>query len=65
MARLKAGQALTLAAVTAYCTGKLARYKIPKRLVITDQALPRSPAGKVLKRLLHPAALAAGEPQDL
>lgn len=65
VARLKAGQALTMAEVTTYCTDKLARYKIPKKLVITEQALPRSPAGKVLKRLLHPAALAPGEPQDL
>lgn len=53
MARLKEGQSLTLDEVAAHCTGKLGKYKIPKRLVITDQPLPRNPAGKVLKRFLR------------
>lgn len=52
VARLKEGQSLTMAEVVAHCQGRLARYKIPRQLVITDRPLPRSPAGKVLKRLL-------------
>ncbi|MBI4790988.1 MAG: acyl-CoA synthetase, partial [Chloroflexi bacterium] len=53
VARLKEGQSLTLDDVIAHCTGKLGKYKIPKKLVITDQPLPRNPTGKVLKRVLR------------
>lgn len=53
VARLKEGQSLTLDDVVAYCTGKLGKYKIPKRLIITDQPLPRNPTGKLLKRVLR------------
>jgi fatty-acyl-CoA synthase len=53
VARLKEGQSLTLDEVAAHCAGKLGKYKIPKKLVITDQPLPRNPAGKVLKRVLR------------
>jgi len=53
VARLKEGQPLTFEDVVAHCTGKLGKYKIPKKLVITDQPLPRNPTGKVLKRLLR------------
>jgi fatty-acyl-CoA synthase len=37
--------------VLSFCDGKLAKYKIPKRVVTTDE-LPRNAAGKVLKRRL-------------
>lgn len=37
-------------AVRAHCDGKLARYKIPKRVVVTSDPLPRLPSGKVSKR---------------
>jgi fatty-acyl-CoA synthase len=47
--RLIEGASLTLDEVIAHCTGKLGQYKIPKWLVITDQQLPRTPVGKVLK----------------
>jgi fatty-acyl-CoA synthase len=53
VANLKEGQSLTLDEVVAHCTGKLGKFKIPRKLVITDQPLPRTPAGKVLKRLLR------------
>lgn len=51
--RLKPGSALTLDEVTAHCAGKLGRYKIPKRLVVVDEPLPRNPTGKLLKRVLR------------
>jgi fatty-acyl-CoA synthase len=38
-------------ALIEFCHGKLARYKIPKRVVFTD-ALPYSPYGKVMKDVL-------------
>jgi fatty-acyl-CoA synthase len=36
----------------AFCQGRLARYKIPKRVVFAD-ALPYSPYGKVMKAELR------------
>lgn len=38
--------------VLEYCQGKLARYKIPKSVIFIDE-LPRTAAGKVLKRELR------------
>ena len=49
---VKAGQTLSMEEVIAWCQGKLARYKIPKSVVFVD-GLPRTAAGKVLKRELR------------
>jgi fatty-acyl-CoA synthase len=49
---VKPGQALTGAEVIEFCQGRLARYKIPKSVVFVE-ALPRTAAGKVLKRELR------------
>jgi fatty-acyl-CoA synthase len=49
---VKAGQSLSEQEVIDFCQDKLARYKIPKSVVFTD-ALPRTAAGKVLKRELR------------
>ena len=49
---IKAGQELTEQEVIDFCQDKLARYKIPKSVVFID-ALPRTAAGKVLKRELR------------
>jgi len=49
---VKPGQALTEAEVIEFCQGRLARYKIPKSVVFVE-ALPRTAAGKVLKRELR------------
>ena len=54
----KEGEHLTLEEVRTFCEGKLAHFKIPKRLVEVP-ALPRNAAGKVLKRELR--RLVAGE----
>jgi fatty-acyl-CoA synthase len=48
VAVLKAGQTLTLEGLRDWGTERLARYKLPSRLEIID-AMPRNPAGKVLK----------------
>ncbi|MBL8781029.1 MAG: acyl-CoA synthetase, partial [Alphaproteobacteria bacterium] len=48
VAALKPGQSLTLEALRGWGTERLARYKLPSRLEVID-ALPRNPAGKVLK----------------
>jgi fatty-acyl-CoA synthase len=50
---LKEGQTATEAEIIQFCQGKLARYKIPKSVIFLDQPLPRTAAGKVLKRELR------------
>lgn len=45
---LKTGQKLTLEEMRAWGTERLARYKLPSRLEVIE-AMPRNPAGKVLK----------------
>ena len=49
---LKEGHTLQEEEIIDFCQGKLARYKIPKSVVFVD-ALPRTAAGKVLKRELR------------
>ncbi|MCR4404304.1 MAG: long-chain fatty acid--CoA ligase [Candidatus Acetothermia bacterium] len=49
---LKEGRKATEEELRAFCEGKLARYKIPKRVVFTD-SLPYSPYGKVIKAELR------------
>ena len=48
----KAGGTLTVGQVTDHCRAKLAGYKRPKYVVLTD-ALPKNPSGKILKRELR------------
>ncbi|MCB9420295.1 MAG: long-chain fatty acid--CoA ligase [Ardenticatenaceae bacterium] len=50
---LKAGQTATEQEIIDFCQGKLARYKIPKSVIFLDKPLPRTAAGKVLKRELR------------
>jgi len=38
--------------IIACCAGKLSRYKLPKKVIFIE-AIPRNPAGKVLKRVLR------------
>jgi acyl-CoA synthetase (AMP-forming)/AMP-acid ligase II len=39
-------------AVLDHCSGKLARFKLPRRVVFID-VVPRNPTGKPLKRILR------------
>ncbi|MCA9931859.1 MAG: AMP-binding protein, partial [Anaerolineales bacterium] len=50
---LKEGQTATEEEIITFCQGKLAKYKIPKSVVFLDEPLPRTAAGKVLKRELR------------
>ncbi|NYT65299.1 AMP-binding protein [Alcaligenaceae bacterium] len=45
-------QTLSMNDIQAHCEGKLAKFKIPKQLLLTG-SLPRNPSGKVLKRVLR------------
>jgi fatty-acyl-CoA synthase len=51
---VKAGQALTEEQVLDHCRANLAKYKVPKSVVFVP-ALPRNPAGKVVKGDLRKA----------
>jgi fatty-acyl-CoA synthase len=53
VARPKAGETLTPEEVIDFCQGKLARFKIPKHVILREQPLPRNVAGKVLKGVLR------------
>lgn len=49
---LKPAMRLAFEEVEAHCRAHLARFKVPKQLVIRE-SLPRNPSGKVLKRVLR------------
>jgi fatty-acyl-CoA synthase len=51
--QLKDGATLDDGAVARHLDGRLARYKIPRTVVVVDE-LPRTPSGKILKRDLRP-----------
>ena len=61
VAALKDGTVLELEELCAFGSERLARYKLPRRLEIVP-ALPRNPAGKVLKYELRARFGAAGRP---
>jgi long-chain acyl-CoA synthetase len=49
---LKAGESATQAEIISFCKERLARYKVPRAVVFRD-SLPKTPAGKVLRRALR------------
>lgn len=51
--RTKGDVALSLDEISEFCEGKLARFKIPRRLVIVKTPLPRGPSGKLLKESIR------------
>jgi len=55
---LKAGASLEPEALRAFLSQHLAPFKIPTRIDLRTEALPRNPAGKILKRSLRDALLA-------
>jgi len=49
---VKEGEALTEAELLEWCQGRIGKFKIPKKVVFTE-AIPRTPTGKILKRVLR------------
>jgi long-chain acyl-CoA synthetase len=49
---------LTPDALRAFLADKLARFELPRYIVVADRPLPRTPSGKILKREIRGAALA-------
>ena len=56
------GESMDLAQRQAFCAGRLAGFKSPRKLVLR-QELPRNPSGKVLKRILR-EELITGLPKE-
>ena len=50
---LKPGQVLSVDDVITHCRQSLAHYKIPRRVEFSETELPKSGAGKILKRILR------------
>lgn len=49
---VKEGEELTEAELIDWCRGRIGKFKIPKKVVFTE-AIPRTPTGKILKRVLR------------
>ena len=49
---LRDGHSLTQEELIEWCQGKIGRFKIPRAVVFAD-SLPRTPTGKILKRVLR------------
>jgi long-chain acyl-CoA synthetase len=50
---LKPNQTLTANELVAHCRRSLANYKIPRRIEFSETELPKSGAGKILKRIIR------------
>jgi len=50
--RLKPGASADAASLLRHCEAELARYKLPDELIL-DSPIPKSPSGKILKRVLR------------
>jgi acyl-CoA synthetase (AMP-forming)/AMP-acid ligase II len=48
--RLHEGKMLTLNDIVSHCNNRLGKYKIPQRLFVTTEPLPRGPTGRVQKQ---------------
>src|SRR6202035_531646 len=48
-----AGPALDVSAVLGYCRAHLADFKVPQYIAVREEALPRNPSGKLLKKQLR------------
>ena len=58
---LKPGQTLSPEELIAFCKGKIATYKLPREIVIVNE-LPRTPTGKLLRRVLKQKEPGAEQP---
>ena len=47
------GRSITLAEAQEHCRPHLAGFKLPRELVVSDDPLPRTPSGKILRRVIR------------
>jgi long-chain acyl-CoA synthetase len=57
-ATVYASEALDLDELRRFLTAHLARFELPRHLLLTKQPLPRTPSGKIFKRQIRDSALA-------
>lgn len=57
------GASLALAEAQEFCRPHLAGFKLPRRLVLSDEPLPRTPSGKILRRTVREPYWAGHERQ--
>ncbi len=57
-ATVYASAALDIDALREFLAGHLARFELPRHIVLAHEPLPRTPSGKILKRQIRDAALA-------
>ena len=57
---LAAGREISLVAVRAHCEGRIAGYKMPRRLAVETRPLPRGATGKIRRGELRARLAAAG-----
>jgi len=51
---LNEGETATAEELSDYCRGKIAGFKVPRNIIfVKDEEMPRSPAGKILHRMLR------------
>ena len=55
------GSTLDAEELRRFLTGRIASFKIPSRIAVSDERLPRNPSGKMLKRELRDTYFASGE----
>ncbi len=60
---LKPGARLTPEELRAHVAAHLAPFKVPSRIVILEETLPRNAAGKILKRQLRDELASSGSPE--
>jgi long-chain acyl-CoA synthetase len=56
----RAGATVTADELRAHVGERLASFKVPSRVAVWSEPLPRNPAGKILKRDLHDVFAADG-----
>jgi 2-aminobenzoate-CoA ligase len=61
---VKTGETLSPDDLLAFCKGKIATYKLPREIVIVNE-LPRTPTGKLLRRVLKQKEPATAQPPAL
>lgn len=59
--KARSGAKVDEAELLEYCRDRLARYKLPRRIVFATESLPRNATGKLLRRNLREMLAATGE----
>ena len=59
-ALVRSDQAIDADAIRQYCAERLSDYKVPDRIHVQTEPLPRNPNGKLLKREMRGLVLGAG-----